>query len=216
MASVRMSQELRNIIENQGAALFVESINKAQKKLADDFPDRLMDDIYANEYEKYVVHLNALPAAWLMTVNGCYIQVKGTVDAIDYAYSVHAESTTKDYLLPKVDGLKESYGGNKYYKDGHRPSQPIFDELHKYHSRIKKIQDERDKFVTTLKKTLSRCNTLKQFIDVWPHAEELIPESYLRKLNEVVVRNKQERIDPKVSTEISSILVKRSILNSRE
>ena len=210
MASVRMSRKLRENIIRNGNNLFSKPAQRAATSLADDYSDRMMTHIWQDYFEKYI---KSLPDDWCInietadgTLKGNY---KGEIKNINHHYRF-----TKKYKIPHISKLitwNDSLNLNKDYI----LSQELFDELAEYKGRIEKVEKEKKTFVDQLTYTLNKCNTLKQFLDVFPDGEKLVPITTMEIYNDKTAKPKsiaaEERMEPEVATELSSILMRRKI-----
>ena len=116
----------------------------------------------------------------------------------------------KEYKIPDIKILK-GYG-DRFKLNDYKPSQKLFDEIGKYETRLAKIKKEQADFKESLENTLSKCNTLKQFLDVWADGEQLIPEEVMERYNtETVKPAAREEIDPEITNKLSSVLMRRKI-----
>ena len=167
MASVRMSKDLRQRIYNKGQNLFSKPLERARDALAEDFPDRLMNEIYIQKLEQYVT---VLPTAWCIKIEGMAGEIAGVYNSKEYKFNIHFD-VIKKFKIPNVDQLI-TYG-RRYAIGSYKPSQDLFDEYAKFQTRINKVDEEKAGFVTQLDNTLAKCNTLKQYLDAWPDGEHL-------------------------------------------
>jgi hypothetical protein len=207
MASVRMSKQLKDLITNKARDLFSQPYSRALDALAEDYGDRLMTDVCTNDFDKYIP---LIPESWCTKIDEASGYITGDYKGEVKKYYV-SFNLVKKYTVPNIRDLMNHYRGNFEFKD-YKPSQDLFDEYAKYEARKEKIDNERKEFVDKITQSLDRCNTLKQFLDVWPDGEQLVPEDVMIKYNtEPVKPPPRETMDPEITTELSSVLMRRKI-----
>ena len=211
MASVRMTIALREQIQQAGRALFTMTISKSEV-LPDDFPLKLWAEIDEKLFKP--VKVNEWPSSWTRKSTRFSVGrlLGGTpsdcVDtALDYAYvSPQLPTFTTPLIKPIIDWIDD------IKLNSFRPTDELFQILHTQRAKTAKATRERNTFCDELKTTLGRCNTLKQFLDAWPHGESLIAAEVMASHNAVTEKTVRNTvIAPDVSATMSSVLLKRTI-----
>ena len=207
MASVRMSAQLRDNIVYRAGTIFIKPRERAEKALAEDYADRVMDEIWNKDYKEYV---NLIPDSWCVEVDEISGSVRGMYKEKETSHHID-KKLIKSYKLPNLNNVVN--WSSDFDITDYPISQSLFDEISKYHARKDKVAREEREFKDHLRATLTKCNTLKQFLDVWPDGEELIPAPVLEKYNTVtpVKAEPKERVDPETTAQLSSILMRRKI-----
>ena len=207
MASVRMSAQLRDNIVYKAGTIFIKPRERAEKALAEDYADRVMDEIWNKDYKEYV---DLIPDSWCVEVDEISGSVRGMYKEKETSHHID-KKLIKSYKLPNLNDVVN--WSSDFNITDYPISQSLFDEISKYHARKDKVANEEREFKNHLRATLTKCNTLKQFLDVWPDGEELIPAPVLEKYNTVtpVKAEPKERVDPETTAQLSSILMRRKI-----
>ena len=215
MASVRMSNDLRKRIINNGNRLFDKSINVLQETLAGDIHDRAAKEFVDFKFKKYI---DLVPDEWIDTIGRVNYKIKFTVgEGEESVYSFNDETLIKTLKIVRLHGLY-SYGfGNPHIlniPDGFTFSQGLSDEVTKWRSKIMATSLEQTTFINELKGILKRCNTIKQFLDTWPQGENIVPSDILTKLNVKPIREKKvPLITEEASVALSTTLLKRTLMS---
>ena len=217
MASVRMSNQLRANITQQGEGIFLTSIQRLQNNLADDIHDRAAAEYIAKEITPHI--LNMRPE-WMGNVAEITYSIRYQLTSSNNpkeTFKFDTEALLKKVRIPKILGLYVvGYGQIKslYVPDKFEFSYGLVQEVTKWQTAIADTEAERRKFMNELKKILKRCNTLKQFLDVWPQGENLISPTVLAKLHARPVREKKEpMLSEEASVELSVTLLKRKLMS---
>lgn len=214
MSSVRMSEKLRIRIKQKGDQIFAVSSNRLNGNLAKDFHDRA-----ATEYINTEMSFSAeIPDKWTAKIDNVTYTINYLVNGTlltEMAFS--QRSLIKKITIPKIYGLySENFGDSKILDipKGFKFSQGLCDEISKWRQAIRLAHDEQHAFTSELKRILTRCNTLKQFLDTWPQGENLVPPEVLAKLNEKPVREKKEPLmTEEASVALSTTLLKRTLMS---
>lgn len=217
MSSVRMSKVIRDKIIKTGDELFEKSLHKLHEALATDFHDRIAAEYIQYEFATY---LSVVPDHWKQTVS----QV---TYAIDYNIG-HVNGVTTEFAFDKMTLLKrpEIIKIDKMFNEGFGkiytlciPTEYQFAaslslEITEWRNEIRKTHNEQEEFMDELKNILNRCNTIKQFLDIWPQGENLTPPDILARLNEKPLREKPEPIlTEEASVTLSQTLLKRTLMS---
>ena len=201
MASVRLTTRLKTLIKNKGSALFTDRIIKKRNALRPDFYDDVAQafmDTFMTPYmrnrtfpDEFYRECNQLDAqfstGWVMCrpLNKTY-----KILAITEFYSEDRLNLPKGY----IDSLL-----HKEYKE--------------YNENIKLLEKERDDFVKELNRVLNNCNTITQFLKVWPQGEHLIADLELDTTTRT--RKKKEiEVDQETLNKLNVGLLKQTMLNN--
>ena len=216
MSSVRLSTNLRHMIQRNATSVFQQSIGTAQQKLADDYYNRLNEVTYQTVLGHY--NFSSFPSSWFVNTNIMTVTILPHILIAPYVHKnryILTSTSIKEYNVPKISELLFTGSNTSILRAGEVViPDKLYQEYDKFQGRIKKIELERDEFNKELKQILNRCNTLKQCLDAWPQGESLVPSEYIRRLNQLAEkREKPERVEPTVATTLSTVLIKRTLLN---
>lgn len=205
MASVRISKNLRDQIKRIAAELFTKPAQRAAAALADDFPDRLMTEIWETMFSEYI---NFIPEELCIEVQSIAGYIKTNYKGVPVTWYI-LKDCVKTYQIPKINDL---YNNKAYVLNNYNPSEKLANEYGKFRARVDKVRKEKEDFVAQLNNTLEKCNTLKQFLEAWPDGEQFVPEDVMIKHNTVSEKHaSREAIEPEVITNLSSVLMRRKI-----
>jgi len=208
MASIRMTAYLRSTISMAGRRLFASAIEKAEGKLDPTFYDRLAQEVYDSRYAARDIH--HFPQDWTMKTKGISTTIKST-DSDKPRYAISSTCNASHTVLEINSHVLSSC--KFLYMNTFECSDALYDEYYKYKENIVKRTKERDAFQEELNNVLKRCNTLKQFLDLWPHGESLINQQTMAEFNKPPEKRKTiEHVPEDVSAMMSSTLIKRSIV----
>jgi hypothetical protein len=220
MASVRMSEKLREEIMNNAHKIFSNSAEKAQASLPELFHDRAIQEYYTAAFKLYI---DKIPAEWKNTVNKIsykmeYVLANDSLKTIQHM-TWSEVAIIKPVTIPMLHLIyRETYGGTRICNipNTFDFSDELKTELGFFRDRCRKVADEEESFCNNLKAILRRTNTLKQFTDVWPQGENLIPAYALAALNEKTTRVKKDNdqiLSEEVSKSLSTTLLKRTLMS---
>jgi hypothetical protein len=200
MTSIRLTRNLKYRITNQATVLFAERIAKANKSLPKDFWDRVMIDVYDKQYFQYST-LN-IPESWFIQVAGfsCHI----------HDHFISYQPLVKKYKMPHIETL---FNNTILNIKSDEISDALKDEYVAYKVKIKKLEDERDEFKGSLHKVLANCNTLPQFLKVWPQGEHLIEDLDLTP-KQTTRRKQNTEVSEETLSKLNTGLLKQTMLNS--
>jgi hypothetical protein len=214
MASVRMTNDLRKIINDQAGNVFDGAVARAEKQI-----DPMLNDRLAMEYWNVVLkdYTDKLPNPWMcqverLTCEVKYIDIQGAIEE----YNIYTERLMKPLAVPKIIDLVEEddRGWTLSIPDNFMFSETIVDEVTKWQNKINKVFAEQLAFEKNIKNILERCNTLKQFFDLWPQGENLVTASIMSDYNKAnVVKKKDPIITEEVAQELSTSLLKQTLIN---
>lgn len=171
MASVRMSQILRYEISNAFERTTNVILKKAEGSLADDFYQRLIDAFLAPILQV----VNTIPDGYLCKTSSFGIILKGPEENSSQ-YKIGLDLSNPLYL-PHF--LVESSSWSPYREPFIHAE--LYKEYHEWQTHVKATGiDVRNK-QDAINELLRSCNTLQQLLEVWPQAEQFIPDRALEK-----------------------------------
>jgi len=216
MASVRMSEALRSSITSKAKGLFEPALDKARTSLPNDWYDRLAEEVCEKNINSLPimqkVPIEQWPDDWTKRVNRIYVLIRND----DKSYQIYSPELVKPIKVPtcvKTDGINPSLRLN--ISEPFTCSDKLFNEFYQVKLKEEKIVIEQKEFVENIKNITSRCNTLKQFLNVWPQGENLVPANVMSKFNTPVKKrsNPAEHILPEINKNLSAVLIKRTLIN---
>lgn len=163
MASVRLSQALKDSIIGNIKKSFDKPIKDARERLASDFSDRVYKFLYRHELK----HMQELPEDFFEQVTNLRVDLKN--------YDGQSIDKTLEFITRKP----------KAYKHDSWRSRPIIQNAALYNEQkivddaVKLIRDERDSLVKTVKLSFNRISTLKRLLEMMPELEMFIPQPAL-------------------------------------
>lgn len=214
MASVRMTNDLRKIINKQAECVFDGAVARAEKQIDPMLNDRLAMEYWNGHLKEYT---DKLPNPWMCQVDrmSCeikYVDLNGDIEE----YNIYAERILKPLAVPKIINLvtiSDAYTCLDI-PDNYSFSEGIVEEVTKWQNKINKVFAEQLAFEKNIKNILERCNTLKQFFDLWPQGENLVTPSIMSDYNKAnVVKKKDPIITEEVAQELSTSLLKQTLIN---
>lgn len=209
MATVRISQVLRDEIIDNARNLFTDRKEQAKKNYNADWGKQIVKQLYPDELR---VKLNALDKDWFR--QGTRIVFEGFINTPDEViqnnYHIKIKYDVDTFLYPQSDGIKKlseangysastNYEGLDIKLDATNPKwNKIQEEYKTYRQAIYDIDQEEDKIVSTIEKVLDNYSTLAPCIKALPEIYDLLPPHTKRRHNEIVEktqRAKPEELD---------------------
>lgn len=208
MATVRISQVLRDEIIDNARNLFTDRKEQAKKNYNADWGKQIARQLYPDELR---VKLNALDKDWFR--QGTRIVLEGFINTPDeviqknYHSKIKYDVDTFFYPQHEIKKLAEAngYSASTNYEgldiklDATNPKwNEIQKEYKAYRQAIYDIDQEEDKIVSTIGKVLDNYSTLAPCIKALPEIYDLLPPHTKRRHNEVVEktqRAKPEELD---------------------
>lgn len=200
MASPRLTVRIKNSIISKGSSLFLEQIKKKENQLPIDFWDTVMQEIYDSNYAH---HLGlGLPDMYFMSVK--QIDITGAPGG-----SIWNKRLNKTYKMLHADDLFSGLSFTVRFGQLTLEQQKIYT---KFQEGVNAVEQERITFLAELRSVLQNCNTVQQFLKVWPQGEHLIPELE----NEPAKTRKKIKIEieEKTIAKLNSSLLKQTMLKT--
>jgi len=200
MASIRLTSRIKSEIKINASALFTKRIQTAADSLRLDFWDDVTQAVYDEFYYPYS-ELN-VPDTWMIDVK----EIRLHIDTQFIPY----KKLNKSY---RMIHLHEFFTGDIL---DIADTQVPFDfkkEYRIYNNKIKTLNEERIEFSNQLNKVLNNCNTLTQFLKIWPQGEHLLDGI---DFEQTVVKRKKKEVTVSEDTlsKLNTGLLKQTMLNS--
>lgn len=190
MASVRITQTIRDNIKAKVNKAFESQMNLATESLSQDFGDR----VYAYCFRKELQNMQALPDSFFVQDDDLPVNFKH----FDYPTITKSVSLTQKRILP-------------FYTDGWRTSRytdcnnsRLYDELKLQQDKIEFVKNERSGVLNVVENATQSCSTLKRLLEAMPEIQSFIPEELMREHHRVpdpISRKKAEKHTINVSQE---------------
>jgi hypothetical protein len=200
MASVRLTTKIKTQINIRANDLFIKRITDANGALPKDFWDRIMTEVYDEFYSRYATL--DMPTDWFVEVAGISCHINENFIAY--------QPLIKKYRMPHMEKL---FNGTILKIESEQISQLLNNEYTVYKLKIKKLEEERDEFKKSLSNVLNNCNTLTQFLRVWPQGEHLIENLDLEPKN-AGRQKKNIEVSKEAISKLNTGLLKQTMLNS--
>ena len=200
MASTRLTTKIKQQIISKAEGLFDKRITKAQGELRLDF----WDDVTQQVYDEYYYQYSTLdvPDGWMIKIKQIDIKMNDT-----YTFN---QRLNKSYVVLNIEGLIST---ESLVIKEEQVSDVLKKEHNKYIGKIESKRNECNEFVAHLKTVLGNCNTLTQFLKVWPQGEHLLEGLDLEPTNP---RRKKKEIEvsEEAISKLNTGLLKQNMLNS--
>lgn len=208
MASVRLTHELRREIARTAIHAF--KVANPEPKPSTEFEQRLRDavprmpsqialkkmldtatdaDIYSTE--GFGCNTNKLS---FNTIDKIILQK--VPDVSEYDTQFKRNSLQIELSAPvNIVGYGDNYWGIKQHVDisafALEDQTYISEQATTLYKKREDVKTAGDSYTSTIERLLAQCNTLKQLLEVWPAAENLIPQGYIVKMHEKVTRRQR-------------------------
>lgn len=162
MASVRITSKVKSAIQNKGNTLFHNRIDKKVKSLRPDF----YDDIAQRFMDEFIIPYQrnrSFPTVWMQECLRVTVDFKTGTEYFNTLNKSHTLLKISNYVDSSTLLIPEKCID---------PDLAI--EFNIYFEEIKLLKEERDLFSKELNRVLNNCNTITQFLKVWPQGEHLI------------------------------------------
>ena len=200
MASTRLTTKIKQQIISKAEGLFDKRITKAQGELRLDF----WDDVTQQVYDEYYYQYSTLdvPEGWKIKIKQIDIKMNDT-----YTFN---QRLNKSYVVLNIKGLIST---ESLVIKEEQVSNVLKKEHNKYIGKVASKKNECNEFVAHLKTVLGNCNTLTQFLKVWPQGEHLLEGLDLEPTNP---RRKKKEIEvsEEAISKLNTGLLKQNMLNS--
>lgn len=189
MATVKFSQELRELILNNARNVFNKQFAAwEEKRPAHTWGDYIYDTLYG----EYTPAINAVPAMFFSTVANIKVERFGNINEdLTFNLSINRVHPRE---IPDNEFAKSasSYYSNSYILKQHPAWEALFAEVLEWRTARESIVQKRTEFVTQVQKVITAYETLAPALKIWPPLWELVPERYKERHREVVTRTKKE------------------------
>jgi hypothetical protein len=199
MATVRFSDELKDLIIKNAEAIFKKQLDDALASYPKDWADR----VYERAFAPYIPSMNSLPSCFFTTVGNINIAKIG-----DMKVGVGCDLTNRrayPYALPTTDNFpvaKIGYGDTELVLKDIPMFEDIKAEAIAYMERVRVVRERKTIFVEQVKKIITAHATLAPALKLWQPLWDLIPEAYKERHRTVVERTKA---DTKVDVDLGSL-----------
>lgn len=209
MATVRISQVLRDDIIDNAKTLFTGRREQAKKNYNADWGKQIAKELYPDELRS---KLNALDKDWFK--QGTRIVLEGFIntpdEVIQHRYSIGIKYEVDSFFYPQGEGISKlgeangysastNYDGLDIKLDATNPKWDTIQKEYKvYRQAIYDIDQEEEKIVSTIRKVLDNYSTLAPCIKALPEIYDLLPSHTRRRHDEIVEkvqRAKPEELD---------------------
>jgi len=204
MASTRLTQGIKAQIISKATQLFDTRISKAIASLRLNFFDEVTEVYIADHITPHTQDLT-LPDNWYVNIESIDIHFKESSRS-----SILIRRLNKKY---KILGIKSLLAVTQLDIQEAEMDIGLLAEYFKYDDKIKKLRAEQSTFVAELRKILNNCNTLSQFLKIWPQGEHIIEGMDF----ETTIRTRRKRevdIDESTLATLNTGLLKQTMLNN--
>jgi hypothetical protein len=201
MSSLRLNKNIKKEIINKGENLFTARIAKKRDSLRPDFYDDVAQAFVDKFMKPYLRNRNFPDTYYRYCTN---------LDAHFSTGWVLAKPLNKTY---KVLALNQFGIGAKLDLNEKSIDPTLHKEYKQYYERIALLQKERDDFTKELRSVLDNCNTVTQFLKIWPQGGELIADLNL----ETTTRTRKKKeitVDQSTLETLNVALLKQTMLNN--
>lgn len=207
MASVRLTQELRRDIAR--SALHAFTVANPEPKPSAEFEQRLRDAVPRMPSQialKKILDTATDANIYAVEAFGCNTNKLSfnTIDKITLQkipevegdYHFHKNSLQIELSAPvNIVGYGDNYWGIKQHVEINafaiEDQTYISEQAIALYKKRKDIDTKSNEYTRTIDSLLSQCNTIKQLLEIWPAAENLIPQHLIVKLHEKVTRKQR-------------------------
>ena len=202
MATVRISETLRNDIISNARTLFTDRKRQAKENYNKDWGKQILSKMYPHDV---IQKINALDKAWFK--EGDTITLQGFINTPDEVmqkkYGVDIKFNVGTFPYPRQFNIFKDYGysGTGDYEgvsitlDSTNPKwEEIQKEYKAYRQAMYDIAQEEEKIVSTVKTVLDNYSTLSPCLKALPKLYELLPEHTKNRHNQII--EKADKIKP--------------------
>jgi len=200
MATVRFSDELKDLIIKNAEAIFKKQLDDAMASHPKDWADR----VYERAFAPYIPSMNALPSCFFNEIDKITIAKIGDV-VINVACNLSNKRAYPNNLPKTADFPVENTG---YYSNTELKLKdiPMFEDIKAeaiaYMERVRIVRERKTVFVEQVKKIINAHATLAPALKLWQPLWDLIPESYKERHRTIVERTKS---DTQVDVDLGSL-----------
>jgi len=202
MASLRLTTKIKAQIKGKGSNLFSERITKKTNSLRPDFYDDVVEQYIKEHIEPYTKN-RLFPESWLHRYK--QVTVRFSVEA------AYFKSLNKSYTLIKLEDHTST--SDALIIETEYINSVLKDEYIEYYNSIQKLKKEQEAFTKELERVLNNCNTLTQFLKIWPQGEHLIEGLDLTVASTRTRKKREVNIDKSTLDTLNVGLLKQTMLN---
>ena len=201
MASLRISKKIKAQIVYKGQCLFTKRIRNKTNSLRPDFYDDVAQAFVDEWIEPYIRNRNFPNEYYRECTN---------LDAHFSTGWVMSRQLNKTYKVLAIS----KFGSGCKLDLNEKEIDPILHlEYKQYYESLQLLEKERDDFTAQLKLILENCNTITQFLKIWPQGKELIADLNLEPKSRT--RTKKEiTVDQSTLETLNVGLLKQTMLNN--
>jgi hypothetical protein len=214
MATVVLSQDLRERILDNAKGVFEKRLVAACESYAPDLADRL----YAEVFSEYIPHMNALPEEFFMVHTKLFVSKVCDIEMPNGAPTYKHMEFSSPVRIPHGIPSKLTIQFSSYYRsecltasarlDFKERFPEITEEILSYYDRIQKLLVERTVFRNQVKQILEANRTLAPAIKIWSPLVSLLPVETLarhRETNKKIVKE-EVSIDVDLSSMTTAVV----------
>jgi hypothetical protein len=204
MASIRLTQAIKKQIIRKAEQLFETRIIKKVDSLRPDFWDDLTA-VYIADYFTPYMNNRTYPDDWYIKIGYIDFHFADVPKA-----SLIMKRLNKEY---RILAIKYHLLSNQLIIREEKADPLLVKEYSEYESKIDKLKEEATTFKKELEKVLHNCNTLSQFLKLWPQGEHII-EGLNFETTKRTRRKREVEVDESTLATLNSGLLKQKMLNS--
>ena len=197
MATVRMSDELKNNITDNAKMMFADRIKSARNSYSETWGQRIYDALLGI----HVPAMNALPVGFFFMTNKIGLTTWGDRH-VSLEFQMNS-SYPVPFTAPKDSGYDVQGNAYRHSCEMRVSASRIMSdvalgdinvEIMQWLDRIKTVEDQRYKFVSGVTSVLKVHTTLAPALRAWPPLWDLLPESTKNKHREVKERTSKGEV----------------------
>jgi hypothetical protein len=188
MATVRFSQELKDMIVKNAEAMFAKQALAAQEsRPSHEWGMKIYDTLFS----EYIPAINAMPAHFLKQVQTITVEHIGDTHC-GLGFDLPTKCAWPHEFIETDIAKRNGYYGDEITLKHHLVWGELFAEIKAWQGRMAAVREQKNTFVTAVKQVLEAHATLAPALKMWPPLWDLVPETYKEKHREVKERTKRE------------------------
>lgn len=217
MATVRITDTIRKHVRNKINQMFEDRSNAAHAALqALPIADAAYEDTYSSEVLSLVDQLIKTQhgADWFNEYHDVYVRIPlGPESTMQPDKVIYQGSFT---TRAKFRTRRPIPAGRSWTTDFHlKLTNPLYPAAHAAVMEIKRLENEREKLVTTLVDgVLTECTTLRQVLELWPTAMEFMSNEVKKRHAEPTTKRGTGIKAAEVSVEVKAALMTARMLST--
>lgn len=228
MATVRLTQQLKDDIISKAQNTFNQAnpdpSNAQLRRLVADAIPRCpiyVDIVEATNkwVEKYPdtmacflsADINQKRETTIISTLDLKLDIDGTPKAIGLNIEDYSVSIIKSHLIPQ----RYSFNAGALHVDALADNDraAIISEATTYWKNCRAKAEANTTYVEQIRNALNACTTLKQLLELWPQAENIVPAGAMAQLRQKAVRNKVDAESVALDTSLLNSTLVRAKLN---